>query len=118
MRFCFVLSLVLLFAVRGVAWPQVPLLVDFSIQPPSAGVAAADAAFSGAWGNAAWYGSIPTALIAEQIADDGTAEVIYARGAAEHPTVAAHWLRLTGRIEGHCLTIQLPAPNSSAGFRV
>ena len=91
---------------------------DLSIQPPGAGVPAADAAFSGAWGNGAWDGSIPTALIVEQVDEDGTAKVIYARGATEHPKIAANWLRLTGRIEDHRLTIHLPDPNSSAGFQV
>jgi pimeloyl-ACP methyl ester carboxylesterase len=108
---------VLLSATCGLARAQVPLPTDFSIQPPAAGVPAAYAVFSGAWGNGAWYGRIPTALIVERVAADGTAEVIYAGGAAEHPKIAAHWLRLTGRIEDHRLTIHLPDPNSPWGFR-
>ncbi len=118
MKLRFVLAVILLFTSRGVAWPQVPLPTDLSIQPPGASVPAADTAFSGAWGNGAWDGSTPTALIVEQVDEDGTAKVIYARGAAKHPKVAAQWLRLTGRIEDDCLTIHLPDPNSSAGFRV
>jgi dienelactone hydrolase len=118
MKLHFVLAVILLFASRGVAWPQVPLPTDLSIQPPGASVLAADAAFSGAWGNGAWDGSVPTALIVEQVDEDGTAKVIYSRGSSEHPQTAARWLRLTGRIEDHCLTIHLPDPNSSAGFRV
>jgi hypothetical protein len=95
MQLRFVLAVVLLFASRGVAWPQVPLPTDLSIQPPDAGVPAADAAFSGGWGNGAWDGSAPTALIVEQVGEDGTAKVIYARGTSEHPKTAAQWLRLT-----------------------
>jgi dienelactone hydrolase len=114
----FILASVLLCAAYGVAWSQVPLPADLSIQPPGTGVSAADAAFLGAWGNGAWYGWIPTALVVERIDGDGTAKVIYARGTTEQPKVAAHWLRLTGRIEDHCLTIHLPDPNSSAGFLV
>jgi dienelactone hydrolase len=105
-------------AMCGMAWAQVPLPTDLLIQPPGAGVPAADAAFSGAWGNGAWDGSAPTVLIVEQVDEDGTAKVIYARGTSEHPNTAAQWLRLTGRIEDRCLTIHLPDPNSSAGFRV
>jgi dienelactone hydrolase len=114
----FILASVLLSAMCSVASAQVSLPTDLSIQPPSASVPAEDAAFSGAWGNGAWDGSTPTALIVEQIDADGTARVIYARGATEHPTAADHWLRLTGRIEDHRLTIHLPDPASSAGFRV
>ena len=108
----------LYFALCGVAWAQVLLPTDLSIQPPGAGVPAEDATFSGAWGNGAWDGSIPTAFIVEQVEEDGTAKVIYARGPTERPKITAHWLRLTGRIKDHCLTIHLPDPDSSAGFLV
>ena len=118
MRLRHVCASVILSAVCNVARAQVPLPADLSIQPPGEGVPVADAAFSGAWGNGAWRGTTPTALIVEQVDQDGTAKVIYARGANEHPKIAAHWLRLTGRIEDHCLTINLPDPNSSAGFLV
>jgi dienelactone hydrolase len=117
-RYNVIFVIVMLSAVCGVASAQVPLPTDLSIQPPGAGVPAADAAFSGAWGNGAWGGSIPTALIVEQIDETGTAQVLYARGATEQPKVAAHWLRVTGRIEDHRLTIHLPDPNSSAGLLV
>jgi hypothetical protein len=113
-----ILFIVMLSAVCSAASAQAPLPADLSIQPPGAGVPAADAAFSGAWGNGAWGGSIPTALIVEQIDGDGTAKVIYARGATEQPKIAAHWLRVIGRIEGHRLTIHLPDPDSSAGLLV
>jgi dienelactone hydrolase len=102
----------------GVAWSQAPLPPDLAIQPPAASVPAEDAAFSGAWGNGAWDGSIPTALIVEQVDADGTAKAIYARGATEHPKTAAIFLRLAGRIEDHRLILHLRDPNSSAGFLV
>jgi hypothetical protein len=54
----------MLSAVYGVAWAQVSLPTDLSIQPPDAGVAA------GAWANGAWDGSTPTALIVEQADED------------------------------------------------
>jgi hypothetical protein len=118
MKLRFVLAVVLFVASRGVAWPQVPLPTNLLIQPPGADVPAADATFSGAWGNGAWDASAPTALIVEQVDEDGTAKVIYASGTSEHPKTTAQWLRLTGRIADHCLTIHLPDPNSSAGFRI
>lgn len=113
-----VLAVVLFVAVCGTAWPQVPLPSDLVIRLPGADVPAADAAFSGAWGNGAWDGSTPTALIVEQVDADGTAKVVYARGIIEYPKAAAHWLRVTGHIEDHSLTIHLPDPNSSAGLLV
>jgi hypothetical protein len=113
-----VLAAVLLLAVCGTAWSQVPLPPDVMIRPPDADVPAADAAFSGAWGNDAWSGRIPTALVVEQVNADGTVKVVYTRGASEHPEITAHWLRLTGRIENHRLAIHLPDPNASAGLRV
>lgn len=112
------LASVMLTAVYTVASAQVPLPSDLLIRPPGTGVPPEDAAFSGAWGNGAWNGTTPTAFIVEQVEEDGTAQVIYARGATEHPKISAHWLRLTGRIEDHCLTIHLPDPDSSAGLLV
>jgi dienelactone hydrolase len=102
----------------GCARAQIPLPPDLSIETPGSSVPAEDAAFSGAWGNGASSGNIPTALIVEQIAADGTAEAIYARGAAEHPKVGAGWRRMQGRIKDHCLTLPLPDPMSSAGYRI
>src|SRR5579863_7759733 len=75
-----ILASILLTVVYSVASAQVPLPTDLSIQPPGTGVPADDAAFSGAWGNGAWEGSTPTALIVEQVDAEGTAKVIYARG--------------------------------------
>ncbi|HJU17419.1 MAG TPA: alpha/beta fold hydrolase [Stellaceae bacterium] len=118
MRLCSALLGTVLATACGVAQAQVPLPKDLSIVAPGAGVPAADAAFSGAWGNGAWYGTLPTALIVERIAADGTAQVIYARGTTEHSKIAAYWKRLEGRIKDHRLTIHLPDPNSSAGYRV
>jgi len=119
----FILACVMLSAMSSLASAQVPLPSDLSIRTPGPDVPAADAAFSGAWGNGAWYGLTQTALIVEQVDQDGTAKVIYARGATEYPCAAdqfckspALWLRLTGRIEDGRLTIHLPDPNSSAGF--
>lgn len=48
MRLRCILVGVLLFAMSGVASAQVPLPAYLSIQPPDAGVPAADAAFSSA----------------------------------------------------------------------
>ena len=114
----FILASVMMTAVYSIASAQVPLPTDLSIQPPGTDVPAEDAAFSGAWGNGAWDGSTPTALIVEQVDEDGTAKVIYARGATEHPKITDHWLSLSGRIEDHCLAIHLSDPDSSAGFLV
>src|ERR1700761_4838431 len=94
----FVLASVLFFAWYRIACAQVPLPTDLSIKSPAADVPAEDAAFSGAWGDGAWDGSTPTALVVEQVNENGAAKVIYARGATEYPKIAAHWLRLTGRI--------------------
>lgn len=109
----------LLAALCGVAQAQVPLPKDLAIQAPGADVPAADAAFSGAWGNGAWgRGAVPTALVVERIAADGTAQVIYAVGSSEYPKIAAKWLRLKGHIADHRLTIRLPDPSSSKDYRV
>jgi pimeloyl-ACP methyl ester carboxylesterase len=107
----------------GISRAQVPLPSALSIQPPGGGVPATYAAFSGAWGNGAWTAEVgpsrvPTALVVTRVASDGTAQVIYAGGAAEHPKIAAYWLRLTGHIEDDRLIIHLPDPNSPWGFRV
>jgi len=118
MRLRIALASVMLSAVCSLACAQVPLPTDLSIQTPAATVPADDAAFSGAWGNGAWGGIAPTALIVEQVDGDGTVQLIYARGSTEQPKIAAHWLRVTGRIEDHRLTIHLPDPDSSAGFLV
>jgi hypothetical protein len=95
-------------ACLGLASAQVPLPATLSIEAPGADVPSTDAAFSGAWGNSGWDGNIPTALVVERVDADGTADVIYASGAAEHPKVAANWLHLQGRIEDHTLTLRLP----------
>ncbi|MGH7097137.1 MAG: alpha/beta hydrolase family protein, partial [Stellaceae bacterium] len=63
-------------------------------------------------------GTIPTALVVERVAADGTAQVIYAVGNAEHPKIAAKWFRLKGHIADHRLTIRLPDPSSSTDYRV
>lgn len=90
MNLRFIIAGVLLLTLCRAAWAQVPLPSDLSVQPPSADVLPEYAAFSGAWGNGAWYGSIPTALIVERVDEDGTARVIYARGATEYPCAADH----------------------------
>lgn len=74
---------------------------------------AEDAALSGAWGSGAWGGFTPTALIVEHIDEDGTAKVVCARGASEHPQIAAHWHRLRVLSSSSvCLSRQpfMPAP--------
>jgi dienelactone hydrolase len=118
MRLCSAFLGAVLVAACGGARAQVPLPKDLAIAAPGADVPAAEAAFAGAWGNGAWYGTLPTALIVERIAADGTAQVVYARGTTEHSKIAAYWKRLQGRIKDHRLTIHLPDPNSSAGYRL
>ncbi|HZU91708.1 MAG TPA: alpha/beta fold hydrolase [Stellaceae bacterium] len=118
MRLCSAFLGVVLVAACEVAHAQVPLPEDLAIAAPGADVPAADAALSGAWGNGAWEGTIPTALIVERIAADGTAQVIYALGNTEHPKLTAEWRRIEGHIADHRLTIHLPDPNSSTDYRV
>ncbi len=113
-----VLLCVLLTTAYGSARAQVPLPADLSIEAPGTDVPAADAAFSGAWGNGAWDGFRPNALIVEQIAADGTARLVYALGASEYPKLSAKWLRTEGHIEDRRLTFDVSDPESTAGYRI
>src|ERR1017187_108890 len=76
---------------------QAPLPSDISLISPSPTIAHNIAAFSGAW-RGAWGGSFPTALVVEQINQDGTARVIYSWGDELTSGIKAGWIRLTGKI--------------------
>jgi dienelactone hydrolase len=93
---------------------QVPLPSDLHIEAASADTA--DARFLGAWGNGAWGGVTPAALVVERIAPDGAADVIYAVGDSPQAGIQAQWLRLRGTIRHGTLT--LPRPNGSAEYRL
>ena len=85
---------------------QAPLPSDISLISPSPTIAHNIAAFSGAW-RGAWGGSFPTALVVEQINQDGTARVIYSWGDELTSGIKAGWIRLTGKISSgklHFLT--------------
>lgn len=99
----------LLFAVRcGAACAQVPLPTNLVIKPPAAEVPPADAAFSGAWGNGAWDGVLPAALVVEQIDANDVATVVDAVGGSTQLGVKGGWVRQKGQIRQRELTLHLP----------
>lgn len=100
------ICLFLLLGSFGLAHSQVPLPPDLSIADPSPDVPAEEAAFSGAWGNGAWDGTVPTALIVERVHANGSASVIYAVGASPQANIQPEWLRLQGRIASSHLIVQ------------
>ena len=108
MRAC--LSVLLLGCSVVMALPpraQVPLPADLALVPPSPEVAPAVAAFAGAWGNAAWAGILPTALVVERVDPGGAATVIYGVAASEQFGTPAWTGRIPARIEGGLLGFTL-----------
>jgi dienelactone hydrolase len=112
---CLLIAILLAYSC-GIARAQVPLPADLHIQAPNADVPPAVAAFVGAWGNAAWAGITPAALVVEQVAPDGTAQVIYALGNSRQIGVTATALRLPATIRDGVLTVQ--RPTGVAEFRI
>ena len=83
-----------------------PILMpaDLRIVPPGPDVDPALARFSGAWGNGAWGGILPTALAIERIDPDGSAAVVYAIGTCPQFGMAANWRRQSARIADDTLS--------------
>jgi len=78
---------------------QVPLPEDISLTPPSPSIAHGIAAFVGAW-QGEWNDDFPTALVVEQICQDGKTRVVYSWGDLEMRGIKAGWRRQTGIILG------------------
>ena len=108
MTFWITVTCCLLMAICGPAHAQVPLPSDLSVKVPAANVPQPVALFSGAWGNGAWNGTRPAALVVERIDADGTTSVVYAWGASEQSGIAPAWRRMQGHIENGQLTLQSP----------
>ncbi len=94
-------------AMTCAAAAQVPLPPDLHITPPGSEVPAEVARFSGGWGNAAWGGVLPTALVVERVEADGAATVVYAIGASEQFGLPAQWVRVPGQVADGRLTLRL-----------
>ena len=58
---------------------QTALPDDILLTPPSSAIAHGIAAFVGAW-RGTWNGNFPTALVVEQVSQDGEARVVYSWG--------------------------------------
>lgn len=107
MKPCTAATAAIFAAMLGSARAQVPLPADLAIDPPSPAVPADDAALSGAWGNDAWEGVLPAAVVVEHIDAQDEATVVYAVGDAAQWGVTAAWRRHRVAIEDHALTLRL-----------
>lgn len=86
---------------------QVPMPPDLRIVPPGPEVPSEVARFAGGWGDAAWGGVLPAALVVERVAADGAATVVYAVGASEQSGIRALWVRMPGQVADGRLTLHL-----------
>lgn len=86
----------------------VPMPPDLRIVPPGLDVDPALARFSGAWGNGAWGGILPTALAVERVDPDGVAAVVYAIGGCLQFGMEADWRRQSARIADGMLRLDGP----------
>jgi dienelactone hydrolase len=96
-------------AAMAPAAAQVPMPPDLRIEAPGPEVPADAARLVGAWGDAAWNGVLPHALVVERVRADGAADVVYATGAPERSGFQAQWRRLTGRVAAGHLALRWPS---------
>lgn len=101
------LSAVCLIAVSHPAIAQVSMPPDLRIVPPGPEVPAEVAHFAGGWGNAAWGGVLPTALVVERVDADGAASVVYATGTSEQFGLQARWVRVPRQVSDGRLMLRL-----------
>ncbi len=92
------LAALLLDADARSALAQLALPDDLALIQPAADVPAEAAAFAGAWGDGAWDGSFPHALVVERIEADGSAQIVLAGGAGDQPALEPGWRRWPARI--------------------
>ena len=92
--------------------PTIPLPSDLKLDPPVADVPAGVSRFAGAWAHGAWDGVLPHVLVVENVDGtnvDGTgrALVVYAVGDSAEADVNRGYRRVTGRIVGDLMTLDL-----------
>ena len=87
--------------------PTVPLPADIKVESPAADVPRNVALFAGAWGHGAWDGVLPHVLVVETVDGAGRAQIVYAVGDSDELGVNRASRRVTGRIVGDLLTIDL-----------
>lgn len=87
--------------------PTIPLPSDVVLVPPAAGVPAAAARFAGVWAHGAWDSLLPHVLVVEAVDAGGQARVVYALGDYAEGGVSRGFRRLTGRIDGDALSVEL-----------
>lgn len=87
--------------------PTIPLPSDVKVDPPAADVPANVSRFAGAWARGAWDGVLPHVLVVETVDGVGRAQVVYALGDYAEANVTRGYRRVTGRIVGDLLTLDL-----------
>jgi dienelactone hydrolase len=87
--------------------PTIPLPSDLRVDPPAADVPASVSRFAGAWAQGAWDGVLPHVLVVESVAGSGRAQVVYALGDSAEANVKRGYRRVTGRIVGDLLMLDL-----------
>jgi dienelactone hydrolase len=92
------------FAERNAA---VLLPADLTLTPPEADLPPDIAAFAGMWAGDRWDGKVPHALAVERVGADGTASLVYALGADKGASRIHNFERLTGKIKGGRLTVNV-----------
>lgn len=117
-RFCFSLLILIVAFGSSVRAEEIALPGAISIINPSQDVPKNMAIFSGVWTGGAWDGILPHALIVENVANDGTAAVVYATGEGPEWKVKPSWTRATGKIENGELVIFLRAGKARAAYRL
>ncbi len=94
--------------------PTIPLPSDVKVDPPAAGVPANVSRFAGVWARGAWDGVLPHVLVVETVDGMGRAQVVYALGDYAEANVTRGYRRVTGRIVGDLLTLDLSQGTSVA----
>jgi len=95
----------------------IPMPADLKVDPPAADVPANIAGFIGAWARGAWDGVLPHVLVVEIVDSTGRAQVVYALGDFAVANVTRGYRRVTGRIIGDLLTIDL-SRDTSVAYRI
>jgi dienelactone hydrolase len=85
----------------------IPLPADVKAERSAADVPAGVARFAGAWGPGAWDGVLPHVLVVATVDAGGRAQVVYAVGDSAEMGVTRASRRVTARIVGDLLTVDL-----------
>ncbi len=116
---CVVVAVLVALPGLGAAQPvAVPLPPDLAVETPGSGVPPDVARFAGAWGNGAWDGVLAHVLVVEQVGVDGQARVAYGYGDAPDWNVSRGYTRVTARVEGGVLALDLPGGRAKVQYHV